>query len=153
MDASALVDWMARHRETLTWLAGGAATAADGLSVVVRDLLDRHASRPAPDSAPKAPGKPAGPAVSAIGGLAAGRDLRVGRDATINQNRIPPAAIGLVRWTDQGRNFGDNPAPGRAIAVFRAGLQERCDVPSAWSRRSTAGSSAPPLADRGPHGR
>ena len=64
--------------------------------MVVRYFLDRRASRPAPDNASKAPGKPAGPAVSATGGLAAGRDLRVGRDATINQNRIPPAAFGLA---------------------------------------------------------
>ncbi len=57
--------------------------------MVVRYFLDRGANRPAP-------GKPAGPAVSATGGLAAGRDLQVGRDATINQDRIPKGAIGLA---------------------------------------------------------
>ncbi len=97
MDASALLAWMAQHRETLAWLAGGVATAAGGLWVVVRYLLDRSASRPAPDSAAKAPGKPAGPAVSATtGGLAAGRDLQAGRDITFNQDRIPKGAIGLA---------------------------------------------------------
>ncbi len=88
MDGSALLDGMAQHRQTLAWLAGGVATAAGGLWVVVRYFLDRSAS--------KTTGKPAGPAVSATGGLAAGRDLRVGRDATINQNRIPKGAIGLA---------------------------------------------------------
>ncbi len=96
MDSSTLFDWMAQHRQTLAWLAGGMATAAGGLWAVVRYFLDRKASRPAPDSAAKAPGKPAGPAVSATGGLAAGRDLRVGRDVTLNQDRIPKGAIGLA---------------------------------------------------------
>jgi hypothetical protein len=96
MDASALFDWMAQHRETLAWLAGGVATAAGGLWVVVRYFLDRSANHPAPDSAPKTPGKPAGPVVTAAGGLAAGRNLRVGRDVTLNQNRIPWAAFGLA---------------------------------------------------------
>ena len=88
MDASALVDWTAQNRETLAWLAGGVATAIGGLWVVVRYFFDRGTS--------KAAGKPAGPAVSATGGLAAGRDLRVGHDAIINQNRIPKGAIGLA---------------------------------------------------------
>ncbi len=65
------------------------ATAAGGLWVVVRYFLDRSAS--------KATGKPAGPVVSAAtGGLAAGRDLRAGRDVTLNQDCIPKGAIGLA---------------------------------------------------------
>ncbi len=88
MDSSTLLDWMAQHRQTLAWLAGGLATAAGGLWAVVRYFLDRSASKTA--------GKPAGPAVSATSGLAAGRDLRVGRDATIHQDRIPKGAIALA---------------------------------------------------------
>jgi hypothetical protein len=88
MDSSALLDWMAQHRETFAWLAGSVATAAGGLWVVVRYFLDRSASRPAP-------GKPAGPAVSATGGLAAGRDLLFGY-ATINRDRIPKGSIALA---------------------------------------------------------
>ncbi|MBV1796562.1 hypothetical protein [Siccirubricoccus sp. G192] len=96
MEASALFDWIAQHRETLAWLAGGVATAAGGLWMVVRYFLDRSASHSAPDRAPKTPGKPAGPVVTAAGGLGAGRTLRVGRDVTLTQNRIPGAAFGLA---------------------------------------------------------
>src|SRR3712207_8482553 len=38
----------------------------------------------------------AGPVVSAEGGVAAGRDVRVGRDVTIHQGRIPRAAVALA---------------------------------------------------------
>src|SRR4051812_27665929 len=40
-----------------------------------------------------------------------------------------------LRWTDQGRDFGDNPALGRAIAAYRAALQERTRerMPLEWA--------------------
>jgi ammonia channel protein AmtB len=88
MDSSALLDWVTQHRQTLAWLAGGVATATGALWVVVRYFLDRSAS--------KTTSKPAAPSVSATGGLAAGRDLQVGRDVTLNQDRIPRGAIGLA---------------------------------------------------------
>jgi hypothetical protein len=92
MDVSALLDGIAQHQTTLTWIAGGVATAAGGLWVVIRYVLDRSKA----DSPSAASRKPVAPTVSAVGGVAAGRDMPVGRDVNVHHNRIPKAAFGLA---------------------------------------------------------
>src|SRR5262245_46305851 len=36
-----LIDWIAQHQETLSWIGGGVATAAGGAWVVVRYMMKR----------------------------------------------------------------------------------------------------------------
>jgi hypothetical protein len=64
--------------------------------VAVKYLLDRGQDR-APSRKRSAERKSAaGPTVSADTGIAAGRDLRIGGNVTVQQNRIPKAAVALV---------------------------------------------------------
>ena len=86
MDASAPLEWLAQNRDTLTWLGGGAATAAGGLWVALRAVLDRDTDQP--DKR-----KPVGPRSSAEAGVAGGRDVRIGGDVTVHHSRLPRGAL------------------------------------------------------------
>lgn len=89
-------DWIVQHRETLTWLGGGVATAAGGAWVAVRYLLDRRHDKPASDKRSD-PQKPtAGPTVSTGTGFSTAGNIQVGGNVSIQHNRIPRAAIALA---------------------------------------------------------
>jgi hypothetical protein len=93
---SDLLDFLAKNQQTLTWLGGGFATAAGGAWVAVKYLLDRRTSKESSD-VPAAKGRRgSGTSVSAASGLAAGRDLHVGGDVSIRQDRLPKAGIVLA---------------------------------------------------------
>jgi hypothetical protein len=90
MDLSAVVEWITRHQQVITWLAGGAATAAGGAWVAIRYVLERPASRPAEP-------RPAGTNVSATGsGIAAARDVRIEGGVTVTHAMLPRGGIALV---------------------------------------------------------
>jgi hypothetical protein len=93
---SDLLDFLAKNQQTLTWLGGGLATAIGGTWVGVKYLLDRGASKKSTDGS-SAKGKPgSGTNVAASSGLAAGRDLHVGGDVSIQQNHLPRAGIAVA---------------------------------------------------------
>ena len=96
MSALALFDWVAQHAGDADLAGGGLATGAGGLWVAVRYLLDRSEKNEASKGKSKRQSQPAGHTASAGVGGAAGRDLRIGGDLTIQQNRIPKSAIGLA---------------------------------------------------------
>ena len=84
-----MIEWIEQYRETLGWLAGGVATAAGGVWVVVRYLLDRnrYGSEPVPSgkslpahAAPrfKGPGQASGTTVATGSGIAAAGSLQIG---------------------------------------------------------------------------
>lgn len=87
MDPSSVLDWLAKHQATLTWLAGGIAALAGGIWGVARFLIERRdrAARPGlePASAP-----------------AAGRTLPPGQadhdGARLPRGSFALAALGLV---------------------------------------------------------
>jgi ammonia channel protein AmtB len=129
MSALALFDWMAQHQETLTWLGGGVATGAGGLCVAVRYLLDRKDKSDPSDGKSKQSSKPAYNASTGVGS-AAGRDLRIGGDLTIQQSRIPKSAIGLA-------------ALGLLLlgyAAFNSGSRVEVSAPSGVAAQSITGS-------------
>ncbi len=56
-----------------------------------------------------------------------------------------------LRWTDQGRDFGDNPALERAITTYRAALEERtrARVPLDWAAtQNNLGNALTTLGER-----
>lgn len=102
-----MIEWLEQHREILSWLAGGAATAAGGGWVVVRYLLDRRDARSALGSperwqpshaaaSSEAPGPGSGVAVSTGTGVAAAGNVRVEGNVTIQHNRVPKGALVLA---------------------------------------------------------
>jgi len=117
-----VIEWLEQHREILSWLAGGLATAAGGGWVVVRYLLDRHDSRSALGSPERwqpshaaAPSEGSGPglatAVSTEAGIAAAGNVRVEGNVTIQHYRVPKgalvlAAIGLLLLSYMALNSG-----------------------------------------------
>jgi hypothetical protein len=93
---SDLFDVLVKNQQTLTWLGGGLATAVGGAWVAVKYFLDRGAKKE-PSGEPSTKGKPGSVvSVSATSGLAAGRDLHVGGDLSIRQERLPKAGIVLA---------------------------------------------------------
>jgi hypothetical protein len=91
-----LFDWIDQHREILTWLGGGVATAAGGAWVVVRYLLDRSRDKSTSNKRSDTRGRASGTAVSTGIGIAAAGGMQVGGNVTIQHNRIPKAAIMLA---------------------------------------------------------
>jgi hypothetical protein len=91
------LDFLAKNQQTLTWLGGGFATAIGGAWVAVKYFLDRSASKESAADGPSTKEKPgSGTHVTASFGLAAGRDLHVGGDISIQQNQLPRAGIVLA---------------------------------------------------------
>src|SRR5262249_47468239 len=103
-----MIEWVEQHREILSWLAGGVATAAGGAWAVVRYVLERNRGgatsgpadrgQPAPEPLPTNDTEHAsgttvstGTGISATGGV-----VQVGGNVTIQHNRIPRGAIVLA---------------------------------------------------------
>jgi hypothetical protein len=92
---SDLFDFLAKNQQTLTWLGGGVATAAGGAWVALKYFLSRDANEHT--DKPSASAKPGpGSRVAAASGLAAGRDLHVGDNVSIQQNQLSRAGIALA---------------------------------------------------------
>jgi hypothetical protein len=89
-------DWIVQHRETLTWLGGGVATAAGGVWVAMRYLLDRKYDKSASDKRFDSQKPTAGPTVSTGTGFSTAGNMQVGGNVSIQHNRIPKAAIALA---------------------------------------------------------
>jgi hypothetical protein len=107
-----MIEWIEQHREILGWLAGGVATAAGGVWVVVRYFLERTNRSPLgsperwqPSHGPapsEETGQGSGTTVSTGAGIAAAGNVRVGGNVTIQQHKSLPkgalvlAAVGLL---------------------------------------------------------
>jgi hypothetical protein len=89
------LDWLAQHQDTLTWLGGGVATAAGGVWVAVRYLLDRDRKKSSLDKKPAFP-KSAGPTISTGTGISTAGHMQVGGNVSIEHNSVPKAAIALA---------------------------------------------------------
>lgn len=128
-----MIEWLEQHREILSWLAGGVATAAGGIWVVVRYLLDRtnrsslgsperwqpaHASAPSEGS-----GQGSGTTVSTGAGIAAAGNVRVGGNVIVQQHRPLPkgalvlAALGLLLLGYTAFNSGSRVSVNNGSAV------------------------------------
>ena len=133
-----MIEWLEQHREILSWLAGGVATAAGGIWVVVRYLLDRtsrsplsspelgsperwqptHAAAPSEGSGPGS-----GTTVSTGAGIAAAGNVRVGGNVTIQQHKSLPkgalvlAALGLLLLGYTAFNSGSRVSVNNGSAV------------------------------------
>jgi hypothetical protein len=101
-----MIEWLEQHREILGWLAGGVATAAGGIWVVVRYLLDRtnrsplgsperwqpaHAATPSEGT-----GQGSGTTVSTGTGIGAAGNVRVGGNVIVQHRSLPKGALVLA---------------------------------------------------------
>jgi hypothetical protein len=93
---SDLFDFLAKNQQTLTWLGGGVATAAGGAWIVIKYFLNRDENENAPDKPSAGEKSGSGTHVAATFGSAAGRDLHVGDNVSIQQNKISRAGIVLA---------------------------------------------------------
>lgn len=128
-----MIEWLEQHREILSWLAGGVATAAGGIWVVVRYVLDRsnrsplgsperwqpaHASAPS-DGAAQA----SGTTVSTGAGIAAAGNVRVGGNVIVQQHKPLPkaalvlAALGLLLLGYTAFNSGSRVSVNNGVGV------------------------------------
>jgi hypothetical protein len=92
---SDLFDFLAKNQQTLTWLGGGVATAAGGAWIVIKYFLNRDGNEDRDNSSAKEKSG-TGTHVTATSGLAAGRDLRVGDNISIQQSQVSKAGLVLA---------------------------------------------------------
>jgi hypothetical protein len=134
-----MIEWIEQHREILGWLAGGVATAAGGIWVVVRYFLERtnksppgspefgspNRWQPSHGSAPseEGSGQGSGTTVSTGAGIAAAGNVRVGGNVTIQQQKPFPkgaivlAAVGLLLLGYAAFNSGSRVSVNNGSAV------------------------------------
>jgi hypothetical protein len=90
-----LFDFLAKNQQTLTWLGGGVATAAGGAWIVIQYFLNRDGNED-PDNPSAEEKSGSGTHVKAASGLAAGRDLGVGDNVSIQQSQVSKAGLVLA---------------------------------------------------------
>ncbi len=132
-----MIEWIEQHREILGWLAGGVATAAGGVWVVVRYMLERtnrsplgsperwqpaHASAPS-DGPSEGIAQGSGTTVSTGAGIAAAGNVRVGGNVIVQQHRPLPkgalvlAGLGLLLLGYAAFNSGSRVSVNNGAAV------------------------------------
>jgi tetratricopeptide (TPR) repeat protein len=83
MSLSTLLDWTSNHRDTLTWLGGGAVTVAGGAWTVFRFVVDRRGTKRAHDSETAALAQPPTTATSGRAGITASGVVHISGDTQV----------------------------------------------------------------------